>query len=264
MSAHTPANWRPGPVMPYHECSTTSVEDLRPLEAGPLTHTQGLHSLPDPDQPGLHKPTSDSAETKRRPPARPPARPRALLRDPSARCRKGPHGPRRHFLSAIAPLAGIRLRAWRHSALSGFQVPFGSTQLPPSFTAQSHLPRPPGSRSHFQSCHGSRPRTSETTVLEWWAARQAEEIDRPPRCREARAVVPPFLHACATRVPRSASLVSWVCLTDSRVPNQGAKLRANATKRFLELSWNSTRPGIPKALETLCACGDCCFGVTST
>lgn len=46
-----------------------------------------------------------------------------------------------------------------------------------------------------------------------------------------------------------------------RVPNQGAKLGANATKRFLELSWNSTLPSIPKALETLCAYGDWCFGV---
>lgn len=149
---------------------------------------------------------------------RPPTGPRALLRDPSARGRKGPHGPRRHFLGAIAPLAGIRLPAWRRSALSLFQVRFGSTRLLPSLTVQSHLPQPPGSRSHFQSYHRYRAETSETTVLEWWAARQAEEIDRPPRCREARAAVPPSLHACATQVHRSASLVGWARLTDFARP----------------------------------------------
>lgn len=144
--------------------------------------------------------------------------------------------------------------------MSLFQVRFRSTRLLPSFTVQSHLPQPPGSRSHFQSYHRYRAETSETTVLEWWAARQAEEIDRPPRCGEARAAVPPSLHACATPVPRSASLVGWARLTNSRIRNQGAKLGAKATKRFLELSWNNTRPSIPKALETLCACGDWCFG----
>lgn len=63
--------------------------------------------------------------------------------------------------------------------------------------------------------------------------------------------MPPFLHACATRVPWSDSLFGPARLTDSRVPNQGAKLGANATKRTLQLSRNSTRPSIPKALETL-------------
>lgn len=119
---------------------TTSVEGLRPREAGPLTltHTQGLHSLPDPDHPELHMTTSDRQKPDAD--ARPPGRPRAHLRDPLARGRKGPHGPRRHFLGAIAPLAGIRLPAWRHSALSRFQEPFGFTRLPPSFTAEPLTP----------------------------------------------------------------------------------------------------------------------------
>lgn len=85
------------PTVLYH-----SAEDLRPRAGGPATptRTHGLHSLRGPDQPGPHN------STRRRP----PARPRALLRDSSVRGRKGPRGPRRHFLGAITPLAGIGLR----------------------------------------------------------------------------------------------------------------------------------------------------------
>lgn len=100
--SRTPANARPGPVT-VPQCSTTVPRTCgRGRAAGPATptRTHGLHSLRGPDQPGPHK------STRRRP----PARPRALLRDSSVRGRKGPRGPRRHFLGAITPLAGIGLR----------------------------------------------------------------------------------------------------------------------------------------------------------
>ncbi|EGW11062.1 hypothetical protein I79_009870 [Cricetulus griseus] len=203
--ARTPAP-RPSHVLPrglYLECrgpEATAGPAGGPAGAATTTRTQGLHSRPDPGQPGPHN------STRRRP----AARPHALFRDPSDRGRKGPRGPRRHFLGAVTPLAGIGLRPWRRSARPRLRAPSGSTRLPPSCAAQGHLPRPPGPRGHLQSRHGTSAEASETAGLERRAAQQAEEIKRPPRRGEARAALPSWPHACAsaaTWVSRSARQV---------------------------------------------------------
>lgn len=86
--ARTPANSCPGPVTSYHKC-----QDLRSRAGRPPTptRTQGLHSLPYPDQTGPQKPTSDSAETRRRPAARPPRLAR-FSATPLSWAGKGPTG----------------------------------------------------------------------------------------------------------------------------------------------------------------------------